>query len=368
MTQPSSRRATALILALTALTALAVLAAAHAALQDPELQPVNLHIEKVGFWNTWRDTYLAQLRAAPERCIALLGDSVMMHGDAELQDVPRHLEQALARLAPDRQLRIAPLVWPGQTMLERYFMADALVSSGVHNVLIALNLVGLTPQAMRGWTAIDLVGLLPPTRLAQTFALPLADVGIGLDQVVLHKAVSASGAFEPFRLLRRDQARAATFLERAQGRLRTDPDARTPLLTFMYLSRLESASDQSYSAALAGLERDHVGVQMLEASLRVYRERGARVVVFVDPIDLELLESRGFMNERARDGLRRTLATLAAVVRENGAELIDLHALLPRDGFDDRAGHLTFRAPVHGNRRLAEELAPRIYRSFFESP
>jgi hypothetical protein len=341
-----------------------LVAGAHLALRRSDVDAGFVHLDKVNLWWEWRDRYMPAIRASPRTTLALLGDSVMV-GRAPLgvgaKNMAACLDDELKRIAPDDPLRVAMLGWPGQSLFERYFLADELMATGARSILFPFNL-GSASNLFRATTSTELSGWIPFSRWAEAAALPLADIGLGVDQVALYGSGRALDAVRPWQALRRDQARLAALLERLQDRLLTRPDGRTQLLarTWQELGRRVSA--RNYQPVFAGLDRDHPAMRVLEATLRIYREHGARVLLFVDPIDLQDLAANGFPGDSP--GLRRSLQTVAEIAAENGATFVDLHDALPHAAFLDPMGHLRWDGDANGTQMLAEVLAPHVARAF----
>ena len=109
-----------------------------------------------------------------------------------------------------------------------------------------------------------------------------------------------------------------------------------------------------FGEALDGADPDHPVLQMIEGMVGVLRDRGIAVVVYVNPMNLEWLEHIGLDDH---SGLRQTIAVLRTLVEAHGAQLVDLHAMLPDEAFRDAAGHMEPTPPHHAARRIAAEVA-----------
>jgi hypothetical protein len=338
----------------------------HLALRSSGADPGFLHIDKVQMWREWQDRHGATLRTDPERLIALLGDSVITgRGPLGSKNLPTYLDEVAKRSDPRHPREFGLLGWPGQSLYERYFLADELASSGVRTVVFPFNL-GSASTLFRATTSTELSGWMPVSRWPEAASLPLAEIGLGIDHVALYGAGRALGALRPWRALRRDQSRMAGLAELVQARLLTDPAARQRMVDASTREYHDQITARNYGPAFRGLGRDSPAIRMLEATLRIYRSAGLRVLVFVDPIDQQTLGELGFASDSP--GLARTLASLAAVTVETGGSYVDLHDALSHEDFFDSMGHLTWAGERNGTQRLADVVAPHIFRLIAQGP
>jgi hypothetical protein len=338
--------------------------AAHLTLRHSDVDIGFVHLDKVDLWREWQNLYVPGIRKNPATTLALLGDSVMV-GRAPFSEgaknIPACLDDELKRIDPGAPLRIAMLGWPGQSLFERYFLADELMATGARNILFPFNL-GSASRLFRATTGTELSGWIPVSRWPQAAALPLSEVGLGVDQLALYGSARALGAVRPWRAVRRDQARLAALLERLQERWMTHPEGRAELLKATADEFGRRVAARNYEPVFAGLDRGHPAMRVLDSTLRIYREHGARVLLFVDPIDLQDLAENGFASDSP--GLRESLQTLAQIAAANGASFVDLHDVLPHAAFLDPMGHLHWKGDANGTQMLAEALAPHVARAF----
>jgi len=99
---------------------------------------------------------------------------------------------------------------------------------------------------------------------------------------------------------------------------------------------------------------------MLGASVELAARRGARVLVLVSPVPVHRFREEGTLGLADFEG---RVELLRRVTRRNGGELLDLHALLGADDFDDLMGHPS----RSGDRRLAETLEPWLSKALEEA-
>ena len=112
-----------------------------------------------------------------------------------------------------------------------------------------------------------------------------------------------------------------------------------------------------FGPALTGADPDAPVLTILGAAIRIFREHGIDVVVYVNPTNVEHMEAIGAAQP---EGLAHTLASIEIVAQEAGAGFVDLHRILSDADFRDPAGHLSVKGGRDGPLRLAEHLAPTL--------
>jgi hypothetical protein len=100
--------------------------------------------------------------------------------------------------------------------------------------------------------------------------------------------------------------------------------------------------------------RDHPTVRMMEATVRLARDAGVRVIVVGSPIPFEAMGASAIGYDPAVYAER--FAVLADAVRDAGGVFVDLHEALPRALFHDGLGHFT----EEGANVLADRLRPIV--------
>ena len=66
--------------------------------------------------------------------------------------------------------------------------------------------------------------------------------------------------------------------------------------------------------------------------------------------------------DKLKANTRITLASLEGAARRNGAIFLDLHRLLPDEGFIDAPGHFRYEDEIDGPRQVAGALAAAVLR------
>ncbi len=307
--------------------------------------------------------------AAPAQHISFLGDSTsMMFPDGNL-GLDHQLGVVLASHESARlPVQVFSLAAPGYTQFTQYFLSHRVADARPDAVVLAFNLASFSNQ----WREADrpmLAAWLPARHLGEALALPLHWIGLSTDEMLLYTTVIRVGGFDAWQKLTRAQARCV----RGWGALTTWLQAKSgspnglvyPNLLFFHRrlaqysvgppERESSALAHSrLDAVLAGVGPDHPVLQVLRATLAVFRARGIPVFVYIAPLNVEHLERIGLYD---REGLRRGVESVRRVVLAGGATLIDLHDLLPDAAFADGGGHLVSNATLDAPRIAADRIA-----------
>lgn len=299
--------------------------------------------------------------------LALVGDSHVLRigTGAALDD---RIERSL------RPRREGATVWRvagnGLSPFVHYALCDSIAAARPDGIVVQLNLAHFSGAWQRiGWT--PLAALIEPARWLEAMSLPLYRVGVSLDRLIAWGVLRQLGGLPAWRRLGGLQSR----VRQARYRLADGLQAASPWpdglryqrdLVLAELRRIRAPGTRRASRAwvrqvlgpaLDGVDADHPTLQLLDASLARYQEAGIPVLVFVNPINVEHLESLGLDDEA---GLARTLARAEAVVRSRNAGWLDLHDLLPDAAFRDEMDHLDPGSEAQGAERLAQRLVEAL--------
>jgi hypothetical protein len=291
-----------------------------------------------------------------------LGDSTADYYRPENR-LPRLLQVELNRHEPS--WRVYSACYAGMHPFDAYYLADPLIQAEPDVLVIGFNLFSLADRRRHWFARPELAAWIPPSRLAEAATLPLHWQGLTLDQLVLRSFALRIGGIDRLRHLHKRLTWIGSTWETAEKRLdskqRRQARHRSEREHFMATGVRKPVGGTDllvrYGAALDGVSSDHPVLQVLGAAVSWYREAGIDVLVYVVPMNLEHLERVGVMN---REGLDRSLARARHAVEGNGGSFVDLHALLPFEGFRDFAGHMSEKEPIHGPQRVAEQLADRL--------
>lgn len=328
---------------------------------------------------------LAEARRPGRPTVAMLGDSALV-SYPEGRTVPARLQE---RLDAD----VASLGMSGSGPFDYYFLADRIAAARPDVVVVALNLDHFSRAWQGAYSRPQLAGWIAPARLLEALRMPLDWIGLTTDRLLFYVGLVQAGGYDPWTWLTLRQAQVGRARDRfeawLQGAVDASGDRRdesTPERRFRAaadartLARLftdpeirhyrEEGVREHYDVTLAGLPSDHPVLRVLGACIDRFRRAGARVLVYVAPLEVTYLESRGLLD---RTGLARTIATIEAAVRAHGGSFADFHDLLPGEAFRDAPGHLAYprQAPAaaddggrdatpDGPARLADALAPVV--------
>jgi hypothetical protein len=304
----------------------------------------------------------ARARETPDAFeVVFLGDSTAGGQPAE-HWVPVQLEQAVRRIAVGGPpVLVHSLVRGGIGPLDRFFLADMVAEAEPDLVVYHLNPLAFSETWGRTMSRLALAGWVAPSRLAKALRLPLHRFGLTTDRLLFSMALVNAGASEPWRELSSLRVRTRRGFRTAARRLDDRSISGSPVDSQDDAGRrLEPPQGaHPFGGFLDGLD-DHPLLPVLGETVRIFTDAGARVLLYVIPMNLERLESQGVLD---RERLAHSIATLEAVVRKNGGEFADFHDLLPGAAFLDDFGHVQPVGELIPQRRLAQALAPLVLRA-----
>ncbi len=305
--------------------------------------------------------------------VAVLGDSTSI-SYPNGQRVHERLRQQVNRLAHDLpRIYVQSLGSPGTGPFDHYFVADLVAKARPDQVVIGFNFASMGVGWRTSQSRPELAGFIGASRLVEAIGLPLHWIGLRTDQLLFYSAIIGAGGYDPWRLLQREQVRigaARESVEKWVGDLVGDhPEDRfQKALGWALLKR--GTSERSghnrlsashirlhYGQALTGTDRDHPVLRLLGATVAHLERAGVQTLVYTIPLNIEHIDSMGLYDDT---GLAHTLASIEATIREAGGQFVDLHDLLPDQGFRDAPGHFTVEGPIDGPARVAEALAPHV--------
>jgi hypothetical protein len=304
--------------------------------------------------------------------IAYVGDSMIVSYPKGRTVIAR-LEEAVKQRVGDRPaIEVHDLAMPGLGPFDYYFIAEEVRRARPDQVVLHLNLASFSKGWRETFKRGELSGWIPPRRLLEALRLPLHWTGLTCDQILINVALAQLGAFEPWYLAKREQARVVS----GKNELTTALGAASGIGTervfsvkrFTHLTALmrvratrrltRKGLIDRYGAVLDGIEEDNPTLRVFEAAIRVFTEADIPTLVYVNPINIEHARKLDPFDEPA---LRRTLDAIERASRGSGARFADLHALLPDRAFRDPAGHFTVKGDVpDGPKMLADALAPLV--------
>lgn len=317
---------------------------------------------------------LAALRAGADDeawDIAYLGDSMIV-SYAPARRVPARLQLELDRLAGEPgRFRVHSAAAPGMGPFDYYLLADRIAAAGPDQVLLHLNLTVLSDDWRGTFSRPELAGFIDPARIPGALSLPLYWIDVTADRLLGYVAVVQAGLGGPWHRLVSQQARLGPARRTGAANVAvafgSDGGIRFARESFGYFKNLVFSKNgrhlsargvqDRFGPALAGVDPDAPVLTILGAAIRVFREYGIDVVVYVNPTNVEHMEAIGAAHP---EGLAHTLASIEILSREAGAGFVDLHRILSDADFRDPAGHLSVKGGRDGPLRLAEHLAPTL--------
>lgn len=344
-------RRRALALGLPCLVVLVALAAGAWALREPLRHglPQRASIEggvlrRLALWRSRR-------AVDPRPGALLFGDSLLLCGDGT------PLANLLAgRLeAEGRPYDVLSAAHPAFRPIIAYYLLDDILAARPALVVVGLNLRVLgTPSTDPSFRFAGLSRRLAPARaLAATDALRADDLDLlapplyrledRLDLLYVADGIREHG--------RGALAAAGQWLNRHLGT--GDPDTLRALVVALQTRHDDAVRREARATYTTDFAADPQA-RVLRLVLDDLRAAGARVLVYVSPVDVDYLRSLGLT--AAELGLAGRIEALRVAIGARPAEWLDLHASERAGGFHDVWNHLT-RA---GCERVAARLATAI--------
>lgn len=294
--------------------------------------------------------------------IVYLGDSLSMPKDGP--PAPIELRTLLRRRGGRRTgtARVVNLSAAGLTAFSHYFASEQLAELNADRFIVAVNLGWFSRRTNAQQPS--LAGMLPIERWPEAAGLPLHEIGLSADEIVTAHALMASGQFDTWWGLQREQVRMKAAVKRAGRQIHRALGVR-PVDYAQVVARYRAnrvydgkhptvdGAVRRWGPVLNGLPDDDPNLEVLDALVARLRESRARVLVMVPPTNVDVLEEYGMYDT---DGFATSLDRIREVATRHDADFLDLHDLLPDDAFRDPNDHLDFRSETRPARRIAKEL------------
>lgn len=310
---------------------------------------------------------------SPTYHVVYLGDSMVIDYPEEKR-LPSVLQDEIgSRFPKGRPVRVYNFGQVGTGIFDYYLLADRLAHSLPDMVILPFNLSNTAPAWRGAFARPELAGWVAQERLLEALGLPLGWIGLTADRLLFNHAVVRFGGLDLWTRLSEEQTRVegarlalehrfadpTTPFQSPEDVMRAARDNQIRRIRNVPRSNRYSAAGIRYlmGPALEGLDPDHPALALLGATVRHFRARDIDVLVYVNPINREHIESLGMLDERR---LARTLASIELAVGANGGHLLDLHDAFPDTLFRDQTGHFRHEEPLDGTRALAARLAPAV--------
>jgi hypothetical protein len=303
--------------------------------------------------------------------VGFLGDSMLVSYPPKRR-VPARLQQTLDEMSGgDSRVRVHSLATPGMGPFDYYFVAERVADAEPDQLILLVNLSAFSVGWSEAFARPALASLLPPGRLPEALGLPLDWIGLTADRLLSYVAADRLGWVPQWQVLMNAQARTSGARGAVAGilseRFAGNADAGFARDVFRYHEfrivmedrpRLNATGiEERYGRVLAGLDEDDPTLELLAAAIRAFRARGIEVLVYTNPTNMANVREVGAANPK---GLARSLAAMESAVTRAGGRFVDLHDLLPDEGFRDFGGHLSIHGEIDGPRVLSRRLAPFV--------
>jgi len=306
------------------------------------------------------------------RRIAVLGDSTV-DSYATTKKIPFRLEEALRRSALEPQsLEVTNLSFPALGSTSYYFLADRVIETRPDLIVWEVSLTHASERWRRNIPRPELAGWMSPARIPGTLAMPMEDIGLTADELLLYQLIVGIGAGEAWRdwlvnLSRVDKVRG-NFEEWLSSFTGNSPEKRFQLVWALRamaalreggeLDRYNYAGEiEHFGKVLEGIDTDHPTLRFISATANLIRQSGIPLLVYLNPINMEHLEKVGVLED---GDIEKTLTAFRQTLDLEGVVLLDLHDEFPDDHFSDMAGHFRHDHALEAQTKLANTLATFI--------
>jgi hypothetical protein len=305
--------------------------------------------------------------------IAVLGDSTV--GPPRATDhVPSRLHVALLRRTAEvSEAVVYNLSAPAMGSVTYHFMVADIVDALPDLVVWQVAFTHTSHHWRRTFSHHEMAGRMRLGDLARLTLLPIHDLGLSADDLLLYKLLMGSGSSTAWIWLVAEQSRVAKLRVALEERLAPWVGVR-PEQGFRHrvalkakgngqkridgrLRSLGKAAVRRQGDGLTGLDPSHITLRMLAESLRLFETAGIPVLVYLGPINIEHLRNIGVVDEEV---LRESVDVYRQVVVENGAGFIDLHDALPDISFVDARGHYHSTEEFDAVGRMLDKILPRV--------
>lgn len=344
----------------------------HRAIEAAQLETVQIQSDAY-YGLALVKTYMAMDRKKGINYQAvILGDSMILPGqDMEYGDaIPAQITRKLKDGAPPGvEPKLYRMAIPGAGYSLFYFFADEIVRMRPRMVVYEFNANTLSDSWHVKWARPDNISRIGFERVPEALMLPLDRLGVTADRMLWTVTCVELGCGKLWNRVQRAQLSVAELYLRARDAIESETGWRAnhSMRRLRQLghrsaqvgvdrSRRRTAEQyrEVLDTALDGAPADHVGFQLLAVTVRRLVEAGIPVLVYATPLNVENMRERGVWDPV---GMQQTMTNLADVVQAEGGHFVDLHDLLPDDGFRDASSHMTFRGKGSGQDLLADRLA-----------
>jgi hypothetical protein len=303
-------------------------------------------------------TYLARYLGTPRASadVLWLGDSTIQPAG----DDPGYPALAQMRALEAVGLRSEIVTVAGLDFYGSYALLGKLLPETRPRVVVMIaNLRFLGSKGANG-SFNDLIRFVPASELPRLLlSLPYGMRGMTALGVLLAPALRNPALLDALIVLQ-DVQKASVGSRWSSVLEPSDPPGSEPVYVRLALEHL-----REYARVLTAQQPL---VRFATAAVEVATRHGARVLVVVTPIPIEVAREAGVYDEQR---IGANVAVLREAVASGGGRLVDLHGLLEPGGFRDRGGHFTRtgseRMAASSVAELAVELRdPRLARAAVE--
>jgi hypothetical protein len=306
--------------------------------------------------------------------IAFLGDSTVDPPRSPENSLPAQLELGLEHWQHDGPpVVVYSMAAAALSSVTYHFLTPDIIAAQPDLVVWQLAFTHTSEHWLSGFTHHEFAGRLSFAELLPLLRLPIHELGLSADDLLLYKLLMRPGLRSAWSWLVQEQSRVQKTRDELDNRI-YGQGANPPVRLFRGLGALkrqkrtmEFVDGRSrylgkraiihQGEGLKGVQPDHVTLRLLAESLALYAEAGIPVVAYLSPINIEHLRAVGVVDE---DRLSLSLESYRSVVASHGASFVDLHDLLPDDSFFDARGHFHRTEAFDTPGQIVDKLLPAV--------
>jgi len=306
------------------------------------------------------------------RQIAVLGDSTVDFYPMN-EKVPDRLQQALARSSPPAPpVAVTNLAFLALGPTAYYFLADRIAASRPDLIVWAVSLTHASERWRRSLPRPELAGWMAAERIPSTLTMPIDDIGLTADELLLYQLLVRADPGSQWRDFRVNLSRIDKFRAKSEKWLAqftgTQPEKSFGIVSALKKFKSHKHPDlpnrynrlgeiEHFGTALDGIDSSHPTIRFIGAAVQVFSEARIPVLVYLNPVNIQHLEKVGVVEAPK---LRRSVNAYREAVEKSGGFFLDLHTAFPDSHFSDMSGHFRHDDEIEAQTELAETLARYI--------
>ena len=250
--------------------------------------------------------------------------------------------------------------------VDYYLLASVLGESRPAAIVLSLNLASLSPLWLSRSSHPEFASQIGLDRWAEAFGLPLSISGITADRLLLYPLIESAGLSAVWRTIDDYQVRVVAGWRALETHLDGEGGPLAVNRFIVFGKTLAQNQDEKtvriqqqtrYGKAISGMDSRDPSLELLSAALQDWQRVGIPVLLVILPVNVELFQSLDINNP---EGLQQTSRIVTEMANAAGAQVLDLHDLLPAVSFSDEYGHFAVGSDPDGANKIAKRVTPLL--------